>query len=374
MKVFLVCNYFMTPGSDKPEIGGIHTYIENLLTCMDAWGYPVDLFQYSSVPFEKQLGASCRVIGFVPGKNRNDLRPLVKQAEASADLQHDLLLFSTSLMICRHHFHNSVAIQHGISWDVTTVHGLSPRFPFDQLLRSIQARVLIRQHRRISRMICVDYNYVNWLRSQTVDRTLCYRVIPNFAEPMPPRTECNENSPIRLLFARRFEKIRGVELLYTLLPRLLNRYPQLTVTLAGGGSMESDLRQRFSNEPRITFTVYDAKQSVQFHRDYDLAIIPTIGSEGTSLSLLEAMAAGCAVVCSDVGGMTNIILDGYNGRIVAPDAAAFEQAICELIDDPAARLAMAERGRQTAAAAFSLERWQKQWRAVLEEFAAGEGG
>ena len=223
-------------------------------------------------------------------------------------------------------------------------------------------------------MICVDYNYVNWLRSQTVDRTLRYRVIPNFAEPMPPRTECNENRPIRLLFARRFEKIRGVELLYTLLPRLLNRYPQLTVTLAGGGSMESDLHQRFTNEPRITFTVYDAKQSVQFHRDYDLAIIPTIGSEGTSLSLLEAMAAGCAVVCSDVGGMTNIILDGYNGRIVAPDAEAFEQAICELIDDPAARLAMAERGRQTAAAAFSLERWQKQWRAVLEEFAAGEGG
>ncbi|WP_420491566.1 glycosyltransferase [Neobacillus drentensis] len=52
-----------------------------------------------------------------------------------------------------------------------------------------------------------------------------------------------------------------------------------------------------------------------------------LGSEGTSLSLLEAMAAKCAEIATNVGGMTNIILDNYNGLIINPDESELYLAL-----------------------------------------------
>lgn len=52
---------------------------------------------------------------------------------------------------------------------------------------------------------------------------------------------------------------------------------------------------------------------------------------GTSLSLFEAMVARCAIVCTNVGGTTNIVLDGFNGFMVRPVADEIREAIEELI-------------------------------------------
>ena len=93
--------------------------------------------------------------------------------------------------------------------------------------------------------------------------------------------------------------------------------------------------------------------------------MPTVGSEGTSLSLLEAMAAGCAVICSNVGGMTNIILDGYNGLMVNPDENSFYEGICELIDNNELREEIASNGKKTVEKAFSLDRWNKKWKTTI---------
>lgn len=374
MKIFIIYQRYLDDSGNMRYIGGLQKYVEQLCALALEDGHELCLLQYANAPFERAMDEAGRflVVG-VPQKHRNWTRDLVAAAERLGDVRRDLLLFASSTQIVTHRFRRSLAIQHGVFWDVPTIHGKTPRFPLDLSLRAVQASRLIRQHKKVSRMICVDYNYVNWLRALTVDRSLQYRVIPNFTE-IPDPEHRREDGTVRLLFARRFEEIRGVDLILDFIPRLLAACPKLTVTLAGGGSRESALRTRFSGEPRVCFATYAPREAVSFHKDYDIAIVPTIGSEGTSLSLLEAMAAGCTVVCSDVGGMTNIILDGYNGRMVAPDAASFEQAIRELIDDPDARRTLAERGRQTAAGAFSLERWQKQWRAVLNEFSSEEGG
>lgn len=45
------------------------------------------------------------------------------------------------------------------------------------------------------------------------------------------------------------------------------------------------------------------------------------------------MAAGCAVICTNVGGMTNIIIDGYNGLMINPDEDSLYKALDRLIED-----------------------------------------
>jgi glycosyltransferase involved in cell wall biosynthesis len=76
--------------------------------------------------------------------------------------------------------------------------------------------------------------------------------------------------------------------------------------------------------------------------------------EGMPLALLEGMAAGCAVIGSDVPGVRGVVRDGDDGRLVpGGDAAALADAIAALLQDPAAAAAMAARGRRRAAQDYS---------------------
>lgn len=68
------------------------------------------------------------------------------------------------------------------------------------------------------------------------------------------------------------------------------------------------------------------------YADADVSVIPTLWSEGTSLSCVEALAAGVPVVATPVGGLGNIVIPGFNGFISAPTADAIAEAINLLAD------------------------------------------
>jgi glycosyltransferase involved in cell wall biosynthesis len=95
-------------------------------------------------------------------------------------------------------------------------------------------------------------------------------------------------------------------------------------------------------------------------------VIPTRYSEGTSLSCLEALASGKAVIATNVGGLADLILPDFNGLLIEPDEAALYAAICRLIDDPGLRERLAANGLQTAQA-FGLATWQARWEQVIRQ-------
>jgi glycosyltransferase involved in cell wall biosynthesis len=69
-------------------------------------------------------------------------------------------------------------------------------------------------------------------------------------------------------------------------------------------------------------------------------------TEGYSIALLEACAAGLPIVATDVGGNAEIVRDGSNGRLVAAGSiSALAAALQELVDVPARREAMARHSR-----------------------------
>ena len=108
-------------------------------------------------------------------------------------------------------------------------------------------------------------------------------------------------------------------------------------------------------------------ESLAVHGRHHIAVVPSLASEGTSLSLAEGMGTGCAVIATGVGGMTNMVIDGYNGRLVEPQAEALAVVLRELIIDRPLRQCLAARGAETAREAFSLERWRARWSRVLDE-------
>ena len=100
------------------------------------------------------------------------------------------------------------------------------------------------------------------------------------------------------------------------------------------------------------------------YRQADICCIPTIGSEGTSLSCLEALASGCAVVATTVGGLPELIQSGVNGLLVDPQPEKLAAAINRLIEEPALRSRLQEGATRTAAS-FSLEIWRERWTELL---------
>jgi glycosyltransferase involved in cell wall biosynthesis len=77
--------------------------------------------------------------------------------------------------------------------------------------------------------------------------------------------------------------------------------------------------------------------------------------EGHPLAILEAMAAGKAVVATAVGGNGEAVEDGVTGVLVPPaDAGALADAVGALLRDPARAARLGQEGRRRVEARFSL--------------------
>jgi sugar transferase (PEP-CTERM/EpsH1 system associated) len=86
-------------------------------------------------------------------------------------------------------------------------------------------------------------------------------------------------------------------------------------------------------------------------------------SEGISLALLEAMAAGVPAIATAVGGNCEIIRSADAGLLVPPRAPAdLAQAMRSLVQDPSRRAALAAGGRRRVEDAFSLTRMVADYR------------
>jgi glycosyltransferase involved in cell wall biosynthesis len=170
----------------------------------------------------------------------------------------------------------------------------------------------------------------------------------------------------KIIFARRFTRYRGAQLFANVVKRLLLKYPELDFTFAGDGELEGILKKEFEHSPNVHFTKYSADQSIDFHKDYDIAVVPTIYSEGTSLSLCEAMAAGCLPIATHVGGITNLIIDSFNGMLCYPNENHLLETIEKVINkDVNSYKDLLKNAYQTYVKALNKEKWEERWIAYI---------
>jgi glycosyltransferase involved in cell wall biosynthesis len=108
---------------------------------------------------------------------------------------------------------------------------------------------------------------------------------------------------------------------------------------------QADLTDRF------TITGY-LPDPARFMAAIDILVVPTVTWEGFGLVALEAQACGIPVVATDSGGLTDIIVDGETGYIVAPeDICGMAEHVCKLLSDKklAERMGRSGRARATGA-------------------------
>lgn len=118
-----------------------------------------------------------------------------------------------------------------------------------------------------------------------------------------------DNEKIVLYVGRHvFEK--GIQVLAEAAKEIINRNENVKFVIAGVGPMTEEIRERVHNygiENKFAFTGYvDSDIKNKLYRIADAAIVPSL-YEPFGIVALEAMAAGCPVVVSDVGGLGEII-------------------------------------------------------------------
>lgn len=348
-------------------IGGIQTYITNLIPLLRDAGYSVTVYQCSDKDFHKDMG-TFDVYGIAVTGGRPVLsRALQAKILQLIDMKSDLLVYGCETFITHRLPCRSIAIQHGISWDVPFGQCSRLRYFRHYLGKCYLAWKTIQRVSKVDRLVCVDYNFVNWYRATAPYTLIQPRVIPNFSFLPPDMPTKEKTGSVNIIFARRMAAVRGPKVFADVAARLLQRHPHVHITIAGTG-LEADYMHSVLDEyENVSFVSYNSEDSLKTHAPMDIAVVPTLASEGTSLSLLEAMASGCAVVCTDVGGMTNIVMNKYNGMMTAAgDADELYTAIDYLIENPDERRRIAATGYETVRSCFSHERWAKAWKEVIE--------
>jgi len=90
-------------------------------------------------------------------------------------------------------------------------------------------------------------------------------------------------------------------------------------------------------------------------RSMDIVVLPSV-SEAFSNSLMEAMACGCAVAASNIGGNVELVFPGRTGLLFDPlNAGQLATALATLIQDQALRTRLASAGCELIRSRFSLE-------------------
>ena len=153
-------------------------------------------------------------------------------------------------------------------------------------------------------------------------------------------------SPVRLLYVGTWLDRKGIYYLRDAFQRAVQSGTAVSLTVAGCGKTERELRDFFSTSARDLIHVLpfvERERMPQIYAAHDIFVFPSL-MEGMPLTLLEAMAAGLPVVTTETCGMADVVEDGFDGLLVRPaDAEDLAQAIQRLCENPDLRCQL---GRQ----------------------------
>lgn len=194
-----------------------------------------------------------------------------------------------------------------------------------------------------------------------------YRIIPNGvdvdfyanARPFPEYAD----GKVNILFVGRAEPRKGAMYLVRAYAQLKERCPNTRLILASSGPEIGQLR-RFVRDNRVQDVLFagrvDDVDKARFYKTADIFCAPSTGQESFGIVLLEAMAAGRAIVASDIHGYKRVVQRNSTGLLVEPkDADALAATLERLVRDAGLRQRLGE--------AATVRAHEYDWRHVAQQ-------
>ena len=339
--------------------GGAERYVYDLACMLKEDGWFPRILQNANKPFALDF-RGIPVVG-IQTDSGGDL-PAMSKIYREVCRESDLVIASPADLACELWGLNVVGINHGIFWD----------HKYKKLENSniAEYKNIFNALKTSSSIVAVDTNFINWVR--TYDYALAGKLtyIPNYFDGKDffP-TQKSFDGPIRILYPRRLYEARGIFITLKAFEYLFDRHKEIELHLVGQANAEDQnivLEFMGNNKGRVIWEEFGMDEMHKVYQTSHIALTPTMYSEGTSLSCLEAMATNNAIIATNIGGLPNLVIDGFNGLLINPTAEALIQSIERLLVDRQLMGNMAARGVELASA-FEKNIWSRRWRNVVAE-------
>jgi phosphatidyl-myo-inositol alpha-mannosyltransferase len=346
MKIGLVCPYIY------PEAGGVAQHVRFLYENLRSQGHDVRVLTASHGPqrssegdiirlgvgFSVPINASVGTLTFSP-RYLSQINAMLEREQFDVLHFHEPFVPFLSLFLLRESHSVNIATFHAYA-------GFSPSYEFgSRALRGYAGRL----HGRIA---------VSAAARHFIDRFFPgdYKVIPNgvdtrrFADAVPI-ARWQDGTP-NVLFVGRHEPRKGLLDLLKAHRILRKTGSGSRLLIVGSGPQEREARRYVATRglKAVEFLgrVSDAEKA-QLFQTADVYASPAKGGESFGIVLLEAMAAGTPIVCSDIHGYKGVVRRGREGILVRPgEPRSLAVAIDRLLRDPALREQMGAAGLERA--------------------------
>lgn len=322
------------------SIGGSQRYSLDLGRLLYKNGYNVVFIAKASRFLKLDHEGWAKIIGLdVPFGSRGWIQFSKGVYEQCERIQPDLVCYSDLQIAWPFCYGNSFALQHGIAWDGPSGH----------ITNKVKNHFQKRAMKKVNKIICVDTNFINWCRT-TDSGYDSYRdklvYIPNYADTDVFKYnfhEYKDGDLLKLFFPRRLVPHRGFSIFMDMCNTLLNKGYNVHPVLAIEEFRAEEFKSLYPQYCDMGFEVVhpNFNEIASHYSDSFLTFVPSLWSEGTSLSAIESICSGCPVIASDVGGLGNIIIPHFNGLLLTPTVQVFVEATERLIADTNTRNKMA---------------------------------
>lgn len=333
--------------------GGAERYVQDLSKVLGSLDYKAILVQRAGKKFwEKDVGVM-HVIG-LPCAN---IELFMQQIHMFSKFR--FAIYSGAVHWNKQLLHPNILISHGITWDRPN--------------QDINVKSILEIFSDVDHFVSVDTNTISWLRTTfalTLGNKQMY-YIPNYVDTKLYRPISKNNKRIKIIFPRRASAERGYWLMSAAVPPIMEKYPNVDMDFVGfahGDEIINDIKKLVSLFPgRINHYVVKPDEMISVYQQADISLIPTQFAEGTSLSCLEAQACGNVVISTNIGGLPNLIVDGYNGLLINPDGQELMKALDKVLDSKELQKKLSKNAVEVAQT-FDKTIWINKWKQIIKSF------
>jgi len=342
-------------GPKPPPSGGIATVVRNQLALH--FDSPTEMFLFNRATVKKPSGIAFRLAQSVTGRMGPFglwgvstlwiLRAFGRRLEETRpDIVHihiaqgyEFWLAGLLVLLAKRrglgtvlHLHSGkIDAFHGKLWPLS-------RWLFRRFLRLPDA------------CIALSKSWYQWYRRFVPENRL--HVVPNSIdwERFQPLTDSRPPDRDRVLFVGvRYAPLKGLHDLLAVAPRILTEVPETEFVLVGEDKerVEARLASDAVLRAAVRFTGYlEPDRVASAYRNASIFVLPSY-REGMPMVLLEAMAAGLPVICSNVGAIPEVVTHGVTGLLIDPgDREALASRLLELLRDRELRSRLGEAARR----------------------------
>ena len=366
MKFNIISYSFLgkTGDFDAEIVGGQEIYLMDLSKFLVKKGHEVTIIQAGPRGEEEIEDIKVKKIGDV-GKNEFAFR-WKKYLDKKADFVH-FHDFEHAFPLAKDSYTGTC---HGVTWDCPEpnlywkVHNIYHKFLAKYAVKRLKKiasvdsfllRFVQSEMPNYRDKVTVIHSYVD---TKIFRPSICKSVRKNFSRPI-------------ILFPRNLTYIRGIMLILKSVKEVIKRIPSATLLVTGTGPLEKEAKEYVMKnglEKNVFFLGHKDHytEMPRFYAASDLVVVPSLGREGCSLSALEALATKKPLVVTNVGGLIDIVIHGFNGLVSKPNYKDLSEKILYLIENKKEAKRVAQTGYVWVKKYFNYKVWCKKYEEFFE--------